>query len=294
MSLQSFLPANNLTTPFFKPILTNQGAHACPLSKMFPCPANGQAHYYFQRQAQCARPPDHPVHRGRRHRPDIWRASVRVFDAAVAEGLRRQEEDRVDGSPRRREGVQAVQQLAARRHGRRVPRVSRRHQGPADHADRRRHPLAQRRAAADARPVRLPAAGALLHGRAVAGEAPGEGRHGDLPREHRGHLRRHRIRRRARRKRRRSSTSCRRISRRNSRRSASARRKPATGRSSSKASAPAPRRQRGSRHRLQARQLLGTRTAGPLRHRLRHQAQAQERHARPQGQHHEVHGGRLP
>ena len=27
-------------------------------------------------------------------------------------------------------------------------------------------------------------------GRAVAGEAPREGRHGDLPREHRGHLRR--------------------------------------------------------------------------------------------------------
>ena len=30
--------------------------------------------------------------------PDIWRASVRVFDAAVAEGVRRQAEDRLDGS----------------------------------------------------------------------------------------------------------------------------------------------------------------------------------------------------
>ena len=39
--------------------------------------------------------------------PDIWRASVRVFDAAVAEGLWRQAQDRLDGSLRRRESVQA-------------------------------------------------------------------------------------------------------------------------------------------------------------------------------------------
>jgi hypothetical protein len=36
-----------------------------------------------RRQAQRAGSPDHPLHRRRRHRPDIWRASVRVFDAAV-------------------------------------------------------------------------------------------------------------------------------------------------------------------------------------------------------------------
>ena len=42
-------------------------------------------------------------------------------------------------------------------------------QGTADDAGRRRHPLAQRRAAPAARPVRLPAPGALLRGRAVAG-----------------------------------------------------------------------------------------------------------------------------
>ena len=40
------------------------------------------------------------------------------------------------------------------------------------------------------RPVRW------YNGRAVAGEASGEGRHGDLPREHGRHLRRHRVRRR--------------------------------------------------------------------------------------------------
>ena len=50
-------------------------------------------------------------------------------------------------------------------------KLPRRHQGPAHHARRRRHPLAQRRAAADSRPLRLPAAGAVLHRRALAGEA---------------------------------------------------------------------------------------------------------------------------
>ena len=51
-------------------------------------------------------------------------------------------------------------------------RVRRLDQGPADHAGRRRHPLAQRRAAPGARPVRLPAPGPVLQGRAVAGKEP--------------------------------------------------------------------------------------------------------------------------
>ena len=101
--------------------------------------------------------------------PDIWRASVRVLDAAVAEGLRRQAQDRLDGGLRGREGVRQVRHLAARRDGRRLPRVPGRHQGPADHAHRRRHPLAQRGAAPDARPLRLPAPGALVQGRPLAG-----------------------------------------------------------------------------------------------------------------------------
>ena len=67
-------------------------------------------------------------------------------------------------------------------------------QGPADDAGRRRHPLAQRRAAPGTRPVRLPAPGAVLQGRAVAGEGAGEDQHGDLPRELGRHLRRHRVR----------------------------------------------------------------------------------------------------
>ena len=126
--------------------------------------------------------------------PDIWRASVRVLDAAVAKaygGKRKIAWMEVYAGEK---AFKQDQQLAARRDRRGLPRVPGRHQGPADHADRRRHPLAQRRAAADARPLRLPAAGALVQGRALAGQAPREGRHGDLPREHRGHLRRHRVR----------------------------------------------------------------------------------------------------
>ena len=44
-----------------------------------------------------------------------------------------------------------------------------------------------------ARPLRLPAPGPLLQGRAVAREGTREDRHGHLPREHGGHLRRHRM-----------------------------------------------------------------------------------------------------
>jgi SRSO17 transposase len=43
------------------------------------------------------------------------------------------------------------------------------------------HSLAQRRAAPAARPLRLPAAGALVQRCPVAGEASGESGHGDLP-----------------------------------------------------------------------------------------------------------------
>ena len=45
--------------------------------------------------------------------------------------------------------------------------------------------------APDPRLVRLPAAGAVLRGRALAGQASRAGRHGDLPREHRRRVRGH-------------------------------------------------------------------------------------------------------
>ncbi len=39
--------------------------------------------------------------------PDIWRASVRVLDAAVAKAYGGKQQDRLDGGLRRREGLQA-------------------------------------------------------------------------------------------------------------------------------------------------------------------------------------------
>ena len=97
----------------------------------------------------------------------------------------------MEGGPGGREGVQRDRQLAARRDRRGLPRPPHRHQGAAHDPDRRRLPQPQRRPAPAARPLRLPAAGALVRGRAVARQAPRARRHGDLPREHRGRLRRH-------------------------------------------------------------------------------------------------------
>ena len=151
-----------------------------------------------------------------------------------------------------------------RRHLQGVPD---RHQGPAHDARRRRLPLPERGPAPDPRPLRLPPAGALVPGRAEPGQDPRAGRHGDLPGEHRGHLRRPR------------------------------------GRGGHRGGHPADRpaeegvrlghppglgrgHQAGVRDRLEA--------PHPGRHQLRRQAQPQERDPGAQGQHHEVHRGRLP
>ncbi len=127
--------------------------------------------------------------------PDIWRASVRVLDAAVekAYGGKRQIVwmEVLAGE----KAFNTSRQLAARRNRAALPRLPGRDQGAADHAGRRRHPLAQRRPAPDAGSVLLRAAGAVVRGCALAGEAAARRGHGDLPREHRGHLRWHRIRR---------------------------------------------------------------------------------------------------
>ena len=204
--------------------------------------------------------------------PDIWRASVRVLDAAVAKaygGKRKIAWMEVYAGEK---AFDQARHLAARRDGRGLPRVPGRHQGPAHHADRRRHPLAERGPAADARPLRLPAAGALVPGRALAGQAPGEGRHGDLPREHGGHLRRHRVRERHRRR-------------------EEGPRLPQGELPQGLREDPLP---GDDRHRLQARLARGQRAAGPRGDPVRARQRPQERDPRAQGQHHEVHRGRLP
>src|SRR5204863_10034767 len=65
----------------------------------------------------------------------------------------------------------------------------------ADNARGRRDQLAQRRVAAVARFVRLPAPDSILHRSPLTRETSGKGQHGDLPGKHGRHLRRHRVRR---------------------------------------------------------------------------------------------------
>ena len=227
--------------------------------------------------------------------PDIWRASQRVFDAAVAKAYGGKRQIVWQEVLAGQKSFDKIGQLAAGRNARRVPRIARRHQGPAHDAGRRRHPLAERGAAAIARFVRLPAAGALLPGRAHAGEAAGAGRHGDLPREHGRHLRRHRVRRRhgrepegARLPRARVSEGGRQGSLRHQ---GESRRLAEAARIDRRAAARLAGR---SRHRLQADQLSRHRAARAQRDRLRDPEQAEERDAGAQRQHHEVHRRRLP
>ena len=101
--------------------------------------------------------------------PDIWRASVRVFDAAVAKAF---------GGSRRIEWFEVpAGEKAKEQFGEWLPNdtleavkaYKRRDQGAADDAGRRRHPQPERHAAPGARPLRLRPAGALLRGHAGAG-----------------------------------------------------------------------------------------------------------------------------
>ena len=91
---------------------------------------------------------------------DIWPAAQLVIDAAAAkhgktiawkEVLAGQKAFDATGDWLPDETVDAFRELPHR------------HQGPAHHADRRRHPQPQRRAAPDPRPLRVPAPGALVH-----------------------------------------------------------------------------------------------------------------------------------
>ena len=199
--------------------------------------------------------------------PDIWKASVRVFDAAVAKALRRQEEDRLVRGAGRREGQGAVRRVAAERHHRGGQAVQGRHQGPADHARGRRHPQPERDAAAGARPLRVRAPGPLLRGHPGAGEASRPDERRDLPREHRGRLRRHRV----------------------GPRHAAGRARHRVPREGDGQARPA-----RLRHRHQADVRVRHEAPGAQGDPVRHRQQAQDGDAGPQGQHHEVHGRRLP
>ena len=216
--------------------------------------------------------PDHPLHRRRRHGLRHHAGDDQGRRRGGGQGLRRQAQDPLDGDLRRREVDQGLRprRVAAGRDAGDPQGLRRVDQGPADHAGRRRHPLAQRRAAPGARPLRLPAPGPLFQGRAVAGQGAREDRHGDLPRELGGHLRRHRMGGRI-------------------RRGEEAHRLPDQGDGRQEDPLPG-----DVRHRHQAGVARRHRAAGAQGDPVRDRQRPQVGDDRAQGQHHEVHRRRLP
>ena len=141
-------------------------------------PSQGEAIAFEQGALKVPDNPIIPFVEGDGTGPDIWRASVRVFDAAVEKayggerkvawmevfaGEKAFTKLQATGCPQ--ETVDAMQ---------RVPRLD---QGTAHDAGRRRHPLAERHAAPGARPLRLHPPGALLRGRRQPDEGAGEAQH---------------------------------------------------------------------------------------------------------------------
>ena len=229
-------------------------------------------HHDDRRRAERPRPPRRPLHRRRRHRPrHLGRREPRARRRR-GDGLWLRPRDPVVRGLRRPEGLRPVRRVAAAGHPgshRAPPRL---HQRPADHARRRRHPQPQRGAPPEARPLRVRPPRALLRGRAFAGDRPGEGGHDHLPREHRGHLRRDRVRGRDR-----------------GRRDVQAAHEGALPRALREGPLP---RHRRLRH--QARLAGGHAPHRQGRAGVRRRQRPRLGHARPQGQHHEVHRGRLP
>src|SRR5258708_2793950 len=155
-------------------------------------PKDGQPIEYSNGQFTIPDNPIIPFIEGDGTGRDIWKASQRVFNAAVekAYGGKRAlqwveifageksyrpfsnwlPDDSVSAARdlnhwlarypvvrdlRRREGLSPIQQLAPRRLGQRGSRSARLHQGTANYARRRRHPVSQCCPQADPRPLRL-------------------------------------------------------------------------------------------------------------------------------------------
>ena len=236
-----------------------------------PVPTDGKPIEYANGQFIIPDRPIIPFIEGDGTGRDIWKASQRVFDAAV---------ERAYGGKRKvvwyeilagEKAFNADQGMAAAGHRRRGARFPHLHQGPADDAGGRRHPLAERGAAADAGPVRLRAAGALLPRRAFAGEASRAHERGHLPREYRGRVHGHRV-------------GCGHAG------SEEADRVSEQGNAGGGHEADSP----GFRHRHQAHLALRHQAPGAPRHPVRHRQQPPHRDLRAQGQYSEIHGRRLP
>ena len=125
--------------------------------------------------------------------PDIWRATRYVIDGAVKKAYGGKAKNRVVRGLRRRQGHREVRRVPAAGDTRRTRVLPRIDQRAAEHAGRRRHPVVERHHAPGPRSLRVRAAGPLLHRRPFAGQRAGEGRHGDLPREHGGRVRGNRM-----------------------------------------------------------------------------------------------------
>ena len=200
-----------------------KGEQECPTPSRSACrsPQGAKKSPSPAASSRCPINPSSPSSKATARARDIWRASVRVFDAAVQKAY---------GGRRKIHWMEVFAGEKANTHYNtwlpdETVAACREYlvsiKGPLTTPGRRRHPLAQRGAAPAAGSVRLPAPGALVQGRALAGDRAREGRHGDFPREHRGHLRGHRVRGGIGGRARSSSTCSSRPSRSSSRRSAS-------------------------------------------------------------------------
>ncbi len=147
-------------------------------------PKSGQPIEYSDGKFQVPDNPIIPFIEGDGTGRDIWKASQRVFDAAVEKAYG---------------GKRAIQwfeifagEKAYRQFSTWLPddsvsaardlRVS--IKGPLDHAGRRWHPVLECRSTPVARPLCLRAPREVLPGRAQPGEAPRAGRYRHLPRKH--------------------------------------------------------------------------------------------------------------
>ncbi len=142
-----------------------------------------------------ARQPDHPVHRGGRDRHRHHAGNEGSRRRRRPQGLRQLAPDPLARDLRGCKGDTCVRErrLATRGDPQGRTRLQRVDQGSADDADRRRHPLAERRAAPGARPLRLPPPSSILPGGAKPAARSDADEHGHLPGEQRGHLRGHRV-----------------------------------------------------------------------------------------------------
>jgi isocitrate dehydrogenase len=152
------------------------------MSRVFPLPSRGEP---ITRGADghlnVPNEPIVPFIEGDGTGPDIWRASVRVLDAAVAKaygGTKKIAWHEVyAGEKAKKQFDSWLPEETVEDFKNYLVGIK----GPAHHPGGQGHPLAQRGPAADARPVRVPAPRAVVPGRALAREGPAEGRHGDLP-----------------------------------------------------------------------------------------------------------------